>query len=57
MIADMINYKKLNPIVTEFFIQTKNIRLNSIHYFIVKIKKNFKKLHLINHEILTLKTL
>ena len=25
MIADMINYKKLNPIVTEFFIQTKNI--------------------------------
>ena len=25
MIANMINYKKLNPIVTEFFIQTKNI--------------------------------
>ena len=55
MIADMLNNKKLNPIVTELFIRgrkinisllfisqsyfcmPKNIRLNSTHYFILKI--------------------
>ena len=55
MIADMINNKKLNPIVTELFIRgrkrnisisfitqsyfkvPKDIRLNSTHFFIVKI--------------------
>ena len=55
MIADMINNKKLNPIVTEFFIRgrklnisivfitqsyfkvLKDVRLNSTHFFIMKI--------------------
>ena len=55
MIADMINNKKLNPIVTELFIRgrklniyiafikqsyfklPKYVRLNSTHFFIMKI--------------------
>ena len=55
MIADMINNKKLNPIVTELFIRgrklnistvfitqsyfkvPKDVRLNSTHFFVVKI--------------------
>ena len=53
MIADMLRNKKLNPIVTEliirgrtfslvfitqsYFAVPKNIRLNSAHYFIMKI--------------------
>ena len=55
MIADMINNKKLNPIVTELFIRgrkldisivfitqsyfkvSKDVRLNSTHFFIMKI--------------------
>ena len=55
MIADMINDKKLNPIVTELFIRgrklnisivfttqsyfkvPKDVRLNSTHFFIMKI--------------------
>ena len=50
MIADMISYKKLNSIVTKLFIRgrklnisqsyfalPKNIRLNSTHYFVMKI--------------------
>ena len=54
MIADMINNKKLNPIVTELFIRgrkpipivfitqsyfkvPKDVRLNSIYFFIMKI--------------------
>ena len=76
MMADMLNNKKLNPIVSESFIKDrrlnisivlitqsyfavpKNIRLNSTHYFIMKIpnKENFNKLHLIIHQILTFKT-
>ena len=54
MIADMINNKKLNPIVTELFIRgrklnisivfitqsyfkvTKDVRLSSTHFFIMK---------------------
>ena len=55
MIADMINNKKLNPIVTELFIRgrklnisivfitqsyfkvPKDVKLNSTHFFIMKI--------------------
>ena len=55
MIADMINNKKLNPVVTELFIRgrklnisivfitqsyfkvPKDVRLNSIHFHIMKI--------------------
>ena len=50
MIADMISYKKPNSIVTKLFIRgrklnisqsyfalPKNIRLNSTHYFVIKI--------------------
>ena len=50
MIADMINNNKLNPIVTELFIRgrklnitqsyfkvLKDVRLNSTHFFIMKI--------------------
>ena len=55
MIADMINNKKLNSIVTDFFIRgrklsislafirqsyfkvPKDVRLNSIHFFIMKV--------------------
>ena len=64
MIADMINNKKLNPVVTELFIRgrklnisivfitqsyfkvPKDVRLNSTHFFIVKIpnKRELSKL-------------
>ena len=64
MIADMINNKKLNPIVTELFIRgrklnisivfitqsyfkvPKDVRLNSTHFFIMKIlnKRELNKL-------------
>ena len=55
MIADMINNKKLNPVVTELFIRgrklnisiifitqsyfkvPKDVRLNSTHFFIMRI--------------------
>ena len=55
MIVDLLSNKKLNPIVTELFIQgiklnislvfitqtyfavPKNIRLNTMRYFIIKI--------------------
>ena len=38
MIADMFNKKKLNPIVRQScFAEAKNIKLNSMHYFIMKI--------------------
>ena len=57
MIADKINNKKLNPVVTELFIRgrklnisivfitqscfkvPKDVRLNSTHFFIMKIPK------------------
>ena len=64
MIADMINNKKLNSIVTELFIRDrklnislvfimqsyfkvpKDVRLNSTHFFIMKIpNKRELKLH------------
>ena len=47
MIADMLSNKKLNPIVSELIIRgrntqssfavPKNVRLNSMDYFIIKI--------------------
>ena len=55
MVADMINSKKLNPVVTELFIRgrkfnsslvfitqsyfkvPKDVRLNSTHFFSIKI--------------------
>ena len=68
MIADMINNKKLNSVVTELFIRgrklnisrffitqsyfkvPKDVRLNSIHFFIMKIlnKKELQRIAL-NH--------
>ena len=68
MIADMINNKKPNPIVTELFIRgrklntsivfvtqsyfkvPKDVRLNSTHFFIMKIrnKRELQKIKL-NH--------
>ena len=60
MIADMINNKKLNPVVTELFISgrklnisivfiiqsyfrvPKDVRLNSAHFFIMKISNKRK---------------
>ena len=64
MIADMINNKKLNPVVTELFIRgrklnisiafitqsyfkvPKDVRLNSTHFFIMKIlnKREFQQI-------------
>ena len=45
MIADMLSNKKLNPtvislafIAQSYLAVTKNIRLNSTHYFIIKIR-------------------
>ena len=74
IIADMINTKKLNSIVTELFIRgrklnvsfvfitqsyfkvPKDARLNSTHFFIMKIpnKKELQQISLI-HQTLTLK--
>ena len=68
MIADMINNKKLNPVITELFIRgrklnisivfitqsyfkvPKDVRLNSTHFFIMKIpnKKELQQIAL-NH--------
>ena len=63
LVADMLNNKKLDPIITELFIRgrqlniffllhniilllKKNIRLNSTHYFIMKIpnKRELQKI-------------
>ena len=75
MIADILNNKKVNLIVTELFIRVrklnislafftqtyffapKNIRLNFIHDFIIKIpnKVEIQQMKII-HQILTLKT-
>ena len=49
MIADMLNNKKFNPIVTESFVP-KNIRLNSTHHFIMKIPNQREVQHIVfNH--------
>ena len=75
MIADMINNKKLNSVVTELFIRgrklnislvfitqsyfkvPKNVRLNTTHFFIMKIpiKKSFSKSQQTTHLLLALK--
>ena len=58
-----IGERKLNIsvlfITQSYFAVPKNIRPNSIHYFVMKFqtKENFNKLHLIIHQILTFKTL
>ena len=57
-----ISGRKLNIslvfIVQSFFAVPKNIGLNSMHYFILKIpNKIFNKLHLIIYQILTLQNL
>ena len=58
-----IKSRKLNIsvlFITKFYLFVpKNIRLNSIHYFITKIQtnKSFNKLHLIIYQILVFKTL
>ena len=46
-------------ITQSYFALPKNIRLNSTHCFIMKIrnKREFNKLHLIIHQILTAETL
>ena len=69
MIADIINNKKLNPIVTELFIRgrklnisivfitqsyfkvPKDVRLNSTHFFIMKIlnKRELQQIASTNH--------
>ena len=70
----MINYKKLNPVVTELFIGgrklnisiifimqsyfnvPKEVRLNSTHFFILKIPNKGEFQQIVNiHQILTLK--
>ena len=63
MIADMINNNKFNPIVTELFIRgrklnitqsyfkvLKDVRLNSTHFFIMKIpnKRDLQQI-VLNH--------
>ena len=58
-----IRRRKLNTslvfITQSYFAVLKNICLNLTNYFVMKIsnKKNFKKLHLIIHQILAFKTL
>ena len=68
MIADMINNKKINPIVTVLFVRGRNLnisvvfiiqsyfklpkdfRLNSTHFFIIKIpNKRKRKWIALNH--------
>ena len=75
MIADMLNNKIPNPMVTELFIRgrklnislvliiqsyfavPKNIKLNSTHYFVMKIpnKKKISKSHRIIQQTLPFK--
>ena len=78
MIADIINNKKLNSVVTELFIRgrklnisivfitqtnyfnvQKDVRLNSTHFFIMKIpnKSELQQIALTIHQTLTLKIL
>ena len=46
-------------IMKSYFAVSKNMRLHSRHYFIMKIpiNENFNKLPLVIHQVLTLKTL
>ena len=77
MIADMIQNKKLNSIVTELFIRgrkliislifitqsyfkvRKDVRLNTIHFFIAKIpnKRELQQIAKVIHQTLILKIL
>ena len=75
MVADAINNRRLNPTVTELFIRDKqlsivfitqsyfkvpkDVRLNSTHFFIMKIsnKRELQQIALNHHLILTLKIL
>ena len=69
MIADMLNNKNLNPIVTKFFIRGRKLNISIVFItqfyfaipkcFIMKIsnKRELNKLLLIINQILTLKTL
>ena len=77
MIGDMLSNKKHNPVVTVLFIRKENqifflflsqifiekhIRLNSMHYFVMKIpnKREFHEIFnhsLIVHQILTFEIL
>ena len=43
-------------ITKSYFAVAKTIRLNSMHYFIMKTNENFNKVHLVIHQISTLKT-
>ena len=58
-----IRRRKLNTslvfITQTYFAVSKNIRLSSTHYFVMKIpnKRKFNKLDLIIHQILTFMTL
>ena len=69
-IADMLSNKKFNPIgrklnislvfIAQFyFFVSKNIRLNSTHYFIIKIpnKVKLQQIAFNIHQILTFQTL
>ena len=72
-IADMINSKKLNPVVTDLFIRCisivfitqtyfkvpKIVRLNSTHFFIMKIpnKRELQQIAMNRSSELTLKIL
>ena len=53
MIADMINNKKLNPVVIELFIKY----FYCLYYTIILHNQNFNKLLKIIHQIFILKVL
>ena len=63
VIQKLIRGRKLNIsfafMAQSYFSVPKDIRLNSTHYLIMKIpiKKSFKKLHLIIHQVLGFKKL
>ena len=44
MIADMINNKKLNPVVTELFIRDRKINISIVHILLNHILKYQKML-------------
>ena len=64
IIANMLSNKKLNSKVTELFIRGRKLNVSLVFimqsYKVpkdVRLKENFNKLHIIIHQILTLKTL
>ena len=60
MIADMINNKKLNPIVTELFIRGRKINISIVFitqsYFKVPKDVRLNSTHFIIHQTLTAET-